>query len=199
VCDVGNCGIVCAVAVRRIARSRMRIVRELGEGAFGRVYLGTCDLAALTDDDFKPSLAPDSTSAVIEVAIKTLKEGSHGCGMGGVEGGAEEEPTDQSAEREFQREAELLAGLCHDNIVRFHGICDDTELRMLLLEYMPQGDLNKYLRYAARMGLRPTFSRPRPVIFEAKAKATETIFVPELSLKLRTVFKDFIPGMLPCS
>ena len=129
----------------------MQIVRELGEGAFGRVYLGTCDILAISDD-VKPSLASDGTSTVIEVAIKALKDWGQGRGVGGLEGGTEAEPAERAlltAQREFQREAELLAGLCHDNIIRFYGICEDSEPRMLVLEYMPNGDLNKYLRYVA--------------------------------------------------
>lgn len=131
-----------AGAVRHIARSKLQIVRELGEGAFGRVYLGTCDLLALTDNA-KPS---DSTSTVIEVAIKTLKEDAGGHGEERRVGGTETELREEG-EREFVREAELLTGLCHDNIIRFYGVCDDGQSRMLVLEYMPNGDLNKYLRY----------------------------------------------------
>jgi len=125
-------------------------VRELGEGAFGRVYLGTCDLLALTDD-VKPSLGSDSTSTDVEVAIKTLKDFMLRRCPGGEDAGMEGESGEGAwltAEREFQREAELLAGLCHANIIRFYGICEDAKAKMLILEYMPNGDLNKYLRYA---------------------------------------------------
>jgi len=140
----------CLVAVRCIARSKIQIVRELGEGAFGHVYLGTCDLVALTDD-VESALAPHATSSVVDVAIKTLKDGSAGRGVGGVMGGAGAEPDEGAlltAEREFQREAELLTWLRHDNIIRFYGVCDDGQPRMLILEYMPNGDLNNYLRFA---------------------------------------------------
>jgi len=135
--------------VRHIPRNKIQIVRELGEGAFGRVYLGTCDLVALTDDA-KPSLVIDTTSTVIEVAIKTLKDDSQGRGVNELVGGTEAESWEgalRTSEHEFQREAELLTGLCHDNIIRFYGVCDDAHPRMLVLEYMPNGDLNKYLRY----------------------------------------------------
>jgi len=68
-----------------------------------------------------------------------------------VMGGAGAEPDEGAlltAEREFQREAELLTWLRHDNIIRFYGVCDDGQPRMLILEYMPNGDLNNYLRFA---------------------------------------------------
>jgi len=136
---------MCAVDVRHIPRNKIQIVRELGEGAFGRVFLGTCDLLTLTSD-VKPSLTSSTASTVIEVAIKTLKEGRD---SGKLMGGTEAEPGEgplPTSEREFQREAELLTGLCHDNIIQFYGVCDDGKPRMLVLEYMPNGDLNNYLR-----------------------------------------------------
>jgi len=137
------------VTVRRIPRNKIQIVHELGEGAFGLVYLAICDAVALSDD-IKPSLTSDGISAIVHVAIKTLKDASQGRGVGELVGGTEAEPGEEAslrAEREFQREAELLSGLCHDNIIRFYGVCDDGEPKMLVLEYMPNGDLNKYLRY----------------------------------------------------
>lgn len=155
----------------------MQIVRELGEGAFGRVYLGTCDLLALTDD-VKPSLASDSTSTVIEVAIKTLKDGSQRRGMGGVDVGTEAEPGERAftAEQEFQREAELLAGLCHDNIIQFYGICEDGEPKMLVLEYMSNGDLNRYLRYVS------VFLTQGPIFIDVNAELENNVSFARLSI-----------------
>jgi len=144
---IGLLGVVCAEVFCSIPRSKIQILRQLGEGTFGRVYLGTCDLDALSGD-VQP---PHCSSAVVEVAIKTLKDGSQGRGMGGAMGGAGAEPDEGElliAKQEFEREAELLALLRHDNIIRFYGVCDDEQPRMLILEYMPNGDLNKYLRFA---------------------------------------------------
>ena len=137
------------MAVRCIPRSKIQIVRQLGEGAFGHVYLGTCDRLALTAD-VEPALEPHDTSDVVQVAIKTLKDGSQGRGVGGVLGGTGTEPDEGAlltVDREFEREAELLTWLCHDNIIRFYGICNDGQPRMLILEYMSNGDLNNYLRF----------------------------------------------------
>ena len=127
-------------------------MRQLGVGAFSHVYLGACSLTALTDDvDLadESEASQSSNCAVVEVAIKMLKDGSQGRGMDGVMGGAGAEPKERelmAARQEFQREAELLAWLRHDNIVRFYGVCDDGQPPMMILEYMPNGDLNKYLR-----------------------------------------------------
>lgn len=64
------------------------------------------------------------------VAIKTLKEAAM-----------------DDAKVNFDREAELLATLLHDNIVMFYGVCIDSDTSMMVFEYMENGDLNNYLRY----------------------------------------------------
>lgn len=48
--------------------------------------------------------------------------------------------------RDFDREAELLTTLHHDNIVTFYGVCTDGEQLMMVFEYMENGDLNNFLR-----------------------------------------------------
>lgn len=64
------------------------------------------------------------------VAIKTLKEAAM-----------------DDAKVNFDREAELLATLLHDNIVTFYGVCIDSDTSMMVFEYMENGDLNNFLRY----------------------------------------------------
>ena len=51
---------VSVLAIRLIPRDNVTLVRELGEGAFGRVHLGVCTALVLPDD-------------VNMVAVKTLK------------------------------------------------------------------------------------------------------------------------------
>ena len=48
------------VSIRHIKREKIHFVRELGEGAFGRVYLGLCEGLHLGED-------------LSIVAVKTLK------------------------------------------------------------------------------------------------------------------------------
>lgn len=88
----------------------------LGEGAFGRVYLGSVDF-----------LTPDEPTTL--VAVKTLKDANV-----------------EEARQDFEREAELLVNLLHDNIVKFYGISLDGEPLMMIFEYMEYGDLNNFLR-----------------------------------------------------
>ncbi|KAL1428542.1 hypothetical protein MTO96_002907 [Rhipicephalus appendiculatus] len=101
--------------VRHIAREKISFIQSLGEGAFGRVFLGTVDY-----------LSPDEPTTL--VAVKTLKDAA-----------AEEARVD------FEREAELLTNLQHANIVRFYGVSTDGDPLMILFEYMEYGDLNNFL------------------------------------------------------
>ncbi|XP_048733945.1 NT-3 growth factor receptor-like isoform X2 [Ostrea edulis] len=103
-------------SISYIKRESIEFLRELGEGAFGRVFLGAC----------KDLISPGD---VTMVAIKTLKEAAM-----------------DDAKMNFDREAELLATLLHDNIVTFYGVCIDAETSMMVFEYMENGDLNNFLR-----------------------------------------------------
>ncbi|GAB6019021.1 neurotrophic tyrosine kinase, receptor, type 1 [Chamberlinius hualienensis] len=100
-----------------IPRHLIHYIKELGEGAFGRVYLG--EIADKTSDNGGPIL----------VAIKTLK--THGV---------------EDIKEDFEREAELLTNLQHENIIKFYGVCVDKDPMLMIFEYMELGDLNSYLR-----------------------------------------------------
>ena len=99
-----------------IPREKITFIQLLGEGAFGRVFLGSVEY--LTKDE-----------ATTLVAAKTLKE---------CDG--------EEVRAEFEREAEFLSNLKHPNIVHFHGISWDGDPFMMLFEYMEHGDLNNFLR-----------------------------------------------------
>ncbi|XP_053771744.1 high affinity nerve growth factor receptor [Desmodus rotundus] len=101
--------------VRHIKRRDIVLKWELGEGAFGKVFLAECH-----------SLLPEQDKML--VAVKALKEVS------------------ESARQDFQREAELLTMLQHQNIVRFFGVCTEGRPLLMVFEYMRHGDLNCFLR-----------------------------------------------------
>ncbi|KAK3508671.1 hypothetical protein QTP70_003318 [Hemibagrus guttatus] len=101
--------------VQHIKRHNIVLRRELGEGAFGKVFLAECY-----------NLSPDQEK--ILVAVKTLKEAS------------------ESGRADFHREAELLTNLQHDHIVKFYGVCVESDPLIMVFEYMKHGDLNKFLR-----------------------------------------------------
>ncbi|XP_033750042.1 BDNF/NT-3 growth factors receptor-like [Pecten maximus] len=103
-------------SIRHIRLDNLSFLHELGEGAFGRVFLGTC--LNLTAD-----------AEVTTVAIKTLKDTSV-----------------EDCKANFDREAELLTNILHENIVMFYGVCCEGDNFMMIFEYMENGDLNNYLR-----------------------------------------------------
>lgn len=100
--------------IGHIESKRIQLIKELGEGAFGRVYLGTV-------------LELDADEKTL-VAVKVLKH----------------MPEQMSVE--FEREAELLSQIEHENIVKFHGISIEKHPFMMIFEYMKLGDLNSFLR-----------------------------------------------------
>nr|XP_042908764.1 BDNF/NT-3 growth factors receptor-like [Parasteatoda tepidariorum] len=102
--------------IPHIAREKISFIQTLGEGAFGRVFLGTADY-----------LTPDEPTTL--VAVKTLKDSDL-----------------EDAKIDFEREAELLSNLKHNNIIKFYGVSVDGEALMMLFEYMEYGDLNNFLR-----------------------------------------------------
>ncbi|KFM81429.1 High affinity nerve growth factor receptor, partial [Stegodyphus mimosarum] len=104
------------VEIHHIAREKISFIQSLGEGAFGRVYLGTVDY-----------LTPEEPTTL--VAVKTLKDN-----------------VVEDTKLDFEREAELLANLQHTNIITFYGVSTDGEALMMIFEYMEHGDLNNFLR-----------------------------------------------------
>ncbi|KAJ8007506.1 hypothetical protein DPEC_G00118200 [Dallia pectoralis] len=97
-------------------RNNIEYVRDIGEGAFGRVFQARA-----------PGL--QQSEPVTMVAVKMLKE---------------EASTDM--QNDFQREAALMAEFDHPNIVRLLGVCAVGKPMCLMFEYMAHGDLNEYLR-----------------------------------------------------
>jgi len=126
--DTRNANNVWGESMTYIARSRIRISRELGEGEFGNVYLGVCSglTTSGVSENVPGTVAGNVTTTV---AIKALKRDY-----------AEETIAD------FEREAQLLNGMRHSNIITFYGVSIDDNPLMLILEYMENGDLNSYLR-----------------------------------------------------
>ncbi|XP_072373434.1 muscle, skeletal receptor tyrosine protein kinase-like isoform X2 [Scyliorhinus torazame] len=105
-------------------RNNIEYVRDIGEGAFGRVFQARA-----------PQLLDQETSTM--VAVKMLKE---------------EASPDMQAD--FQREATLMAEFDHPNIVKLLGVCAIGKPMCLLFEYMAYGDLNEFLRTRSAINVR---------------------------------------------
>ncbi|XP_030623308.1 muscle, skeletal receptor tyrosine-protein kinase isoform X2 [Chanos chanos] len=97
-------------------RNNIEYVRDIGEGAFGRVFQARA-----------PGLLPHEPFTM--VAVKMLKE-----------------EASADMQNDFQREAALMAEFDHPNIVRLLGVCAVGKPMCLMFEYMAHGDLNEYLR-----------------------------------------------------
>uniref|UniRef100_A0A7N8XK46 receptor protein-tyrosine kinase n=1 Tax=Mastacembelus armatus TaxID=205130 RepID=A0A7N8XK46_9TELE len=97
-------------------RNNIQYVRDIGEGAFGRVFQARA-----------PGLLPNEPSTM--VAVKMLKE-----------------EASADMQNDFQREAALMAEFDHPNIVRLLGVCAVGKPMCLMFEYMAHGDLNEFLR-----------------------------------------------------
>uniref|UniRef100_A0A4W6C2Z2 receptor protein-tyrosine kinase n=1 Tax=Lates calcarifer TaxID=8187 RepID=A0A4W6C2Z2_LATCA len=97
-------------------RNNIQYVRDIGEGAFGRVFQARA-----------PNLLPMESFTM--VAVKMLKE-----------------EASADMQNDFQREAALMAEFDHPNIVRLLGVCAVGKPMCLMFEYMAHGDLNEFLR-----------------------------------------------------
>ncbi|MQM09298.1 hypothetical protein Taro_042169 [Colocasia esculenta] len=93
------------------ATNKFSSKKVLGEGGFGRVYLGTMEDG-------------------IEVAIKLLTR------------------EDQSGDREFIAEVEMLSRLHHRNLVKLIGICIEEQKRCLVYELVRNGSVESHLHGA---------------------------------------------------
>ncbi|ELU07736.1 hypothetical protein CAPTEDRAFT_42843, partial [Capitella teleta] len=102
--------------LREIPRDRLKLIRALGQGAFGEVYQGE-----LTGETRQHAPLP--------VAVKTLPALC----------------TDQ-AEMDFLMEALIMSKFHHPNIVRFIGVCFEKHPRFIILELLEGGDLKTFLR-----------------------------------------------------
>lgn len=97
-------------------RNDIIYVKDLGQGAFGRVFQGRA-----------PRLVPAEDFTL--VAVKMLKD---------------EASSDMQVD--FEREACLLSEFDHPNIVKLLGVCAIGRPMCLLFEFMGRGDLNEFLR-----------------------------------------------------
>ena len=104
----------------QIPKDSIRYIRQIGQGNFGVVFLGTMH--------YSTSCSSDSSIEEISVAVKTLKDEC------------------QEALDDFAREARIMMQLEHPNITKMYGVSTDSSPYYLIFEYMDLGDLSKYLR-----------------------------------------------------
>ena len=66
----------------------------------------------------------------VQVAVKTLNS-----------------QCSESDRVKFLREAAIMGQFVHNNVVQLHGVVTEEENMMIVLEYMPKGDLRNFLIY----------------------------------------------------
>lgn len=165
--------------VRHIKRRDIVLKWELGEGAFGKVFLAECH-----------HLLPEQDKMLVAVKVRPWPLSQDRCsgwgwaqdsdagrrglpptrrGRRGLRVQSPPRPPAQalkeaseSARQDFQREAELLTLLQHQHVVRFFGVCTEGRPLLMVFEYMRHGDLNRFLRYepSVRAGLLNGGGRP---------------------------------------
>lgn len=97
-------------------RNNIIYVKDLGQGAFGRVFQAKAP-GLIAGEDFTL------------VAVKMLKDDAS-----------------SDLQVDFEREACLLSEHDHPNIVKLLGVCAVGRPMCLLFEFMARGDLNEFLR-----------------------------------------------------
>ncbi|CAL8099717.1 unnamed protein product [Orchesella dallaii] len=102
--------------LKEIPRENLRLVKALGQGAFGEVYQGFYRHR-------------DGDAVEMPVAVKTLPALSS-----------------NQAEMDFLMEALIMSKFNHPNIVHFIGVCFDKHPRFIILELLAGGDLKSFLR-----------------------------------------------------
>ena len=70
----------------------------------------------------------DGSADPIQVAVKTLNS-----------------KCSQSDRVKFLREAAIMGQFQHNNVVQLHGVVTEEENMMIVLEYIPKGDLQEFL------------------------------------------------------
>ena len=71
----------------------------------------------------------NNSSSPVQVAVKTLNS-----------------QCSESDRVKFLREAAIMGQFVHNNVVQLHGVMTQEEnIMMIVLEYMPKGDLREFL------------------------------------------------------
>ena len=108
-----------------VSRTNLKPVRLLGTGHFGKVILA--DTVGLSNQYLGIGNSND-TSISMQVAVKTLKDSPSG-----------------EVRKSFEKEIKFMSRLRDDNVIRLLGICT-TGRPFIMMEYMENGDLHKYLK-----------------------------------------------------
>ena len=110
----------------KITNDNITEIRELGNGQFGKVLLAATK--GLSLKDMRLSKTDDNRDTSILVAVKKLIDNPS-----------------RKQQESFIKEVKFMSCLNHKNVVSLLGVCYD-EPAFMMMEYMEEGDLNKFLQ-----------------------------------------------------
>ncbi|KAD2804626.1 hypothetical protein E3N88_38003 [Mikania micrantha] len=128
----------------RTATRNFRLDGVIGEGSFGKVFIGWLDRETYT-----PQKAGDG----FPVAIKKLN------------------PESMQGFKEWQAEVNFLGKFSHPNIVKLLGYCQSNDKLLLVYEYMQKGSLWKLIRELGEALALPWYTRIKIAIGAAQGLA----------------------------
>lgn len=111
--------------ILRVSPSNVELVRSLGMGQFGQVYLG--HTVGLSQKDLGLGKSDDK-SIPIEVAVKQLRDSA-----------------EKSECKAFDKEVKFMSKLRHRGVVQILGVCQQSQ-PFILMECMKNGDLQSFLQ-----------------------------------------------------
>ena len=149
----------------QFSKSSIKYIRQIGQGNFGVVFYAKAE--GVNDNE-----------KMTDVAVKTMKEENSTEGL-----------------NDFIREAKLMFGFDHENIVKIFGVCVEDLPYYLVFEYMDKGDLALFLRASAsslqRRVMNPFDQRPR-----SRTESTLSDEPPSLTVEqLTEICKQIAAGM----
>ena len=119
------------VKIKVISKSNIRLIRDLGMGQFGLVYLGETVGLSQRDLEIGDSI---NCSETFKVAVKMLR------------------PNPPHSEKlAFEREVKYMSHFKHKNVVQLLAVCWKDE-QFILMEYMRNGDLQNFLQQYDSVG-----------------------------------------------
>lgn len=111
---------------KEIVPGNIREVKNLGVGQFGQVVLA--ETIGLSLKDLRLDESDDDKGITVQVAVKKLKTSA-----------------ESHVKEAFEKEIKFMSRLHNRNVVRLLAICPCSS-PYILMEYMPNGDLNQFLR-----------------------------------------------------
>ena len=110
----------------KVGVSNIREIRELGMGLFGKVILA--ETVGLSSKDVRVCESDEDKSKSTLVAVKKLKSDAP-----------------NATKDAFEKEVNFMSRLNDKNVICILGVCRE-ETPFIMMEYMENGDLNRYLR-----------------------------------------------------